>query len=120
MGEDIVFYDEPGRSKKYVKIVFIGILAFIAVYFPLFGNNLRYQIGGMLDTLFNFIGIICLALGGINITIGFLGLVAKKFYVGNVVIGALLLWIGCWLTGIVINIFGVIFGGSEVSNPGYH
>ncbi|MBD3229570.1 MAG: hypothetical protein GF329_15420 [Candidatus Lokiarchaeota archaeon] len=119
MAEDIVVYERPGQSKRYAKIIFIGILLFLAVYFPFFGNTLRYQLGGMLDTLFTFIGTVSLIMGGVNLAIGVIGFFGKKMHIGNIVIGALLLWIGCWLTGIMITIFGFTFGGSTISNPGY-
>jgi hypothetical protein len=119
--QDYVIYERPGQSKRYAKIVFMGILVFLAIYFPFFGYNMRYQLGEMLRRLFDFIGFVCLGMGAINIAVGAIGLFrGRTGGAFSLVIGALLLWIGCWLTGIVINIFGFDFGGSTVSNPGYH
>ncbi|MFX1419599.1 MAG: hypothetical protein ACFE9N_11825 [Promethearchaeota archaeon] len=68
----------------------------------------------MIDTLGSF----CLAIGGLSFLIGFVGIFTRSLHWSrNVIIGITLLWIGCWCTGAVLNLFGFLIG-EETSSGG--
>ncbi len=118
--EEIYIVEGKSQGKKYAKYIFYGIIAFLAIYMPFFGSDLRYQLGAIFDMAFNIIGWFCVFGGIIYILLGVLGLFGRNILIGRIIIGALLLWVGCWMTGIAINFFGVDFGGSSASSKGYH
>ncbi|TXT58889.1 MAG: membrane protein of unknown function [Promethearchaeota archaeon] len=110
-----------GQGKKYAKYMFYAIIAFVAIYFPFFGGSeLRYKLGVVFDMIFNLLGMLCIFGGIIYILLGILGLIGRRIAIGKIIIGGLLLWIGCWMTGIAFNFFGVTFGGSSIGSYGYH
>jgi len=116
-----VFDSRKGiKNSKTVYLVFGGIVAFLLLY-PFFALNLRYQTGYIFAKVFDFIGTICLMGGGfftaysiLNVLVGGRSLNLKMLTTGIV-----FLWIGCWLTGSVLTIFGVNIGNNNTS-PGYH
>lgn len=116
--ESIIIYQEKG-TKKSVWIIF-GILVFIAIYVPIFGNNLRYQAGTLIKAVFNSLGTISIFLGGVLIFFGILKLLLnKRISIGTLVFGVLLLWIGAFLTDTPFELFGFLLGGSKPPS-GYH
>ncbi len=54
--------------------------------------------------------------------LGVVGIFTKSHnWTKHVIIGIVLLWVGCWCTGIVIDFFGLDIGGSNPSGgSGYH
>ena len=53
--------------------------------------------------------------------IGVVGLFTKsRYWVRHVVVGVILLWIGAWCTGAIINILGFDIGPDTNSGSGYH
>jgi hypothetical protein len=108
------------REQPIFKYVVIGILIFIFVYFPFFATNLRYTLGSSLSLIFDAIGSLCLMVGGLFLAVGIMGMFTRGYnWVGNLLVGIMLLYIGCWLTGAVLNIMGFEFGDSN-SSGGYH
>ena len=96
--------------------IFVGILVFLFVFFPIFGLNWRYQIGGILSILIDGVGTFCLTVGGLFTLVGFVGIFSRsKHWARNVVVGIALLWIGCWCTGAVLNLFGIPIGDATSS-----
>jgi len=130
MTEVIVYPQQnQGQAKTYIKWVFYGIIIFLAVIFPFFGHEIRSQLGtifrGLFNTVFNIIGMLCIFGGIIYILLGIFGLFSRRFSFKQIILGALLLWVGCWMTGIVFNFFGVDFGSSSgssgpITSSGYH
>jgi ABC-type transporter Mla maintaining outer membrane lipid asymmetry permease subunit MlaE len=121
MSEIYVIEQDKGQGRRYAKYIFLAILAFVAVYMPFFGGSkLRYQLGEIFELVFNIVGMLCIFGGAILILLGILGLLGRKISIGKIIIGALLLWIGCWMTGIAFNFFGIDFGGSSSTAKGYH
>jgi hypothetical protein len=119
--EEIYFVDSKSQGKKYAKYIYYAIIAFLAIYMPFFGGSaLRYQLGEIFQMIFNTIGMLCMFGGIILILLGILGLFGRTLEIGKIVVGGLLLWIGCWMTGIPFNFFGVNFGSSTASSQGYH
>jgi hypothetical protein len=100
--------------------ILFGIVIFIFVFFPFFGLNLRYHIGGTLSIIIDGIGSFCLIIGGLYMIIAFFGLLTNSNkWIKKVVIGATLLWIGCWCTGAVLDFFGILIGKAASGVSGY-
>lgn len=111
---------KPEKNSKWTIYMFIGIIIFIAIYFPFLAVNLRYQVGAGFSKIFDYIGGVCLTIGGALTIVSVLSLfVSKSIHTRSFLIGIVLLWIGCWCTGSVLTIFGITIG-NETSNPGYH
>ena len=71
----------------------------------------RAQIGSFLKTVLNGVGGFALAIGGLYILVGFMGVFTHNHsWVKHIVYGVVLLWIGCWCTGTVLNILGFEIG----------
>lgn len=115
--ETFVLYKEKG-AKKSIWVIF-GILAFVAIYIPFFGNNLRYQTGTILKAVFTQIGTVFIFLGCVLIFFGILKLFMNRGISKNLLLGVLLLWIGAFMTGTAFDLFGFAFGGSTIPQ-GYH
>ena len=111
---------KPQKNSKWTIFIFIGIIIFIVIYFPFFAVNLRYQIGATFSRIFDYIGGVCLTIGGAMTAISVLSLfVSRSMNTRWLILGIALLWVGCWCTGSMITIFGITIG-NETSNPGYH
>ena len=111
---------KPEKNSKCVAYTFIVIIFFIVIYFPFFAVNLRYQLGAVFSKIFDTFGVACLTIGSAMTAISILSLfISKSINTRWFILGIVLLWIGCWCTGSVLNIFGIIIG-NETSNPGYH
>ncbi len=106
-----------GRKKtsSYVYWFLFVIIAFIAVYFPFFGNNLRYQTGASFSQTFEILGTLSNTVGGLLLFWGFSTLICSKKLsaVPIMIAGALLMFLGTWL--IDPSSIGFISTG-----PGYH
>lgn len=109
-------------SSKRIMAIFFVLLVFVFIFFPIFGLNWRFQIGGVLSTLIDGIGSICLTIGGLLFLWGLVGVFTQSsHWARNVIIGVVLLWIGCWCTGAVLNLFGTIIGDATSSGgSGWH
>ncbi|MFX1478046.1 MAG: hypothetical protein ACFFCI_07930 [Promethearchaeota archaeon] len=101
-------------------LVIAGILFFILIFFPLYGITLRYQIGSIFRTIFSFVGKICLFLGImlaiISLAGAFVHQISWKLFLSAVI----LLWIGCWLTGAMVNLMGLRIGDTNRGSGGYY
>ena len=90
-----------GRKKtsSYVYWFVFVIIAFVAIYFPFFGNNLRYQAGATFSQTFKILGTICNTIGGLFMVWGLASLFLSKNLgaVKIMIIGALILFLGSWL-----------------------
>ncbi|MFW9941338.1 MAG: hypothetical protein ACFFFT_09875 [Candidatus Thorarchaeota archaeon] len=111
---------KPERNSKWTIYIFMGIIIFVVIYFPFFAINLRYQVGATFTKIFDYIGGICLMVGGAMTLISVLSLfISRSIHTRWFILGIVLLWIGCWCTESMLTIFGVAIG-NEPTNPGYH
>ncbi|MFX0167326.1 MAG: hypothetical protein ACFE9V_18535 [Candidatus Hodarchaeota archaeon] len=111
---------KPEKSSKWVGYTFIVIIIFVVIYFPFFAVNLRYQVGATFSKVFDTFGVACLTIGSAMTIINILSIfVGRRIHTRSFIIGIILLWIGCWCTGTVLDLFGFTIG-NETSNPGYH
>jgi hypothetical protein len=110
------------RNSRTGIFLFSGILVFMFFFFPFYGMNLRYQVGFVFSKIFDTIGMMCLFAGGIAVSISLIGiLLGRSINTKTFILGIVLLWVGCWCTGAVLNLFGSTIGRSGGSgNPGYH
>ena len=112
-----------GKTKKRAMIyVFFGIAVFVLFFFPFFGLNLRYQIGSSLALIINGLGTFSLAIGALFLGIGIVGIFTRsRYWPKQVILGIILLWIGAWCTGAMVEIFGLTIGGpNKTGGSGYH
>ena len=110
----------PERNSKWTIYMFMGIIIFVLIYFPFFAVNLRYKVGSTFSKIFDTIGTACLMIGGALTAISLLSLfVSRSIRTRWLLVGIVLLWIGCWCTGSVLSIFGITIG-NDTANPGYH
>ena len=102
--------------------VFFGIIIFIVVFYPFFAVNLRFQLGEIFQVIFDTIGFMCFAVGSVLLIFTLVNVfLGGRIKVGWMIAGIVLLWIGCWSTGAVLNLFGFTFGESTSSGgSGYY
>ena len=116
-------YYLPGYKNKSRSMIFIivGVVIFIGVIFPFFAMNLRYQAGFIFSEIFDSIGMLCLTLGGLLTLISVLSIFAQRsMNMRYFIMGIVLLWVGCWCTGTVIEFFGFTVGNEHTAGGGYH
>lgn len=108
------------KSSRTIYYIYGGIVAFLILY-PFVAVNLRFQTGYIFSKMFDFIGGICLMGGGFFTAVSILNVVVgrRSLNLKMLTTGIVFLWIGCWLTGSVLNILGVNIG-NEHTSPGYH
>jgi len=107
------------RKSNKVFLAFLGILGFVAIYVPFFGSNLRYMTGTAFKLIFTNVGNFCLIVGCTLFVINILKIFYGQFKVKGLLMSALLLWIGAFLTGVPFEFMGIIFGGNQPPQ-GYH
>ena len=109
---------ERGKKTKPVFWIFFGILGFIALYIPFYGQNIRYRTSTYLSGSLTYIGNILVQIGVFFLIWGLTSLVCTKSFrsLKPMVVVFLLLYIGMWF--ISPNI-GAGFGPSTTSK-GYH
>lgn len=115
----IVIIQEKRRKPNKAFLVFLGILGFVAIIVPFFGSNLRYMTSTTFRLIFSYLGNFCLIIGGALLAINILKVFGKKIDIKGFLVSVLLLWIGCFLTGMSFEIMGFIIGGSQPPQ-GYH
>ena len=118
---DYVILERKGRGVKWVYWIFFGIIGFIAIYVPFFGTNLRYQMSFGFSKVFNIMGTLAMVIGGLMAFFGFAKIfVGGKGGIKSLILGGLMLWIGCWCLGIP-SIWDVFSQGSGTGGSGgYH
>jgi len=119
-----VRYYIPNQRKRSgtTKYVFFGIIVFVLFFFPFYGMNLRYQLGTIFSEIFDKIGMLCLMIGGIMLLFSFIGIFASRSVNTKYLIaGIILLWVGSWSTGAILNLFGFTIGeGTSSGGSGWH
>ena len=110
-----------GGTSRWIYITFFCIIAFSFVFFPFYAVNLRYQIGYIFRQILDGIGWISLTLGSLLTALSILSLFTggRSMRTSTLIVGIVLLWIGCWVTGSVFNLFGITIGNERASG-GYH
>ncbi|MHA1376257.1 MAG: hypothetical protein ACTSR7_18420 [Promethearchaeota archaeon] len=114
--------DHYGRRNRTSRLTIfvIGLVLFLLVFMPFYGITLRYYIGTSFRLVFDYLGNVFQTVGGFTllIVVGKL-FIGKKIWVGGMVIGLLLLYMGAFLTGGTLVLFGMtIF--QPGTTPGFH
>jgi len=120
--DGIIIYVDNGRKRRKnpITLVFLAILAMIAVYIPFFGSTLRYQTSQTFQNIFEIIGSLSKLIGILTAGYGFLSIFApRRVKLGALLAGGLMLWIGCFLTYTPFTLFGITLGGGHPP-VGYH
>ena len=110
------------RNKKRgssILWVFFGVIGFIAIYFPLFGSNLRFTVGTFFSQAFRTLGTICLTLGVLIMVWGFLTLICTRSMkaISFMLLGFFLMLLGSFF--LEPGNLGIISNGEKVPK-GYH
>ena len=86
----------------------------------MFGNTLRYQTSQLFQEIFNTLGSFAKLAGMLLVAYGFLSVfLSKRINIGALIFGAVMLWIGSFLTYTPFTFFGLTIG--EALPPiGYH
>ncbi len=63
---------EGGKKGYIVLWIFMGIILFITILYPIFGINLKYQIGTAISTTLIKLGSILIMVGTIILILGFI------------------------------------------------
>ena len=116
---DSIIIKEENKKSSMIFWVFFGIIGFLAIYFPIFGSNLRFQTGAMLSKVFTTAGTILVTLGALMFVWGLFMLFCGKSGSGVkvMILGFVMMFLG----GYFINpaFIGVGSTGKEVPK-GYH
>ena len=111
-------YRNYGYRRSILTFAIIGITIFIFVYFPFFATNLRYTVGSLLRKVFDTIGSVCIVAGVLYLSVALFELYSRGHnWTKKVLVGVVLLYVGCWLTGIPFALSSKIGDGSSA---GYH
>ena len=110
-----------GKSSRWIYIAFFCIIVFLLVFFPFYGINLRYRVGFIFRQIFDTIGGISLTIGGFLTALSLLSLFmgGRSIRLRWLIMGVVLLWVGCWCTGAVVDLFGTTIG-TDRPTGGYH
>lgn len=110
-----------GKSQRWIYFVFFCIIAFVLVFFPFYAINLRYQLSYIFGQIFDTIGWISMTIGGLLTMLGVFSILTggRSLQFRYLILGIVLLWIGCWCTGAVVDLFGITIGNDRPSG-GYH
>jgi len=100
-------------------MVLFGIAIFVLVFFPFYGLTLRFHIGYVLKKLFDTIGRYSLIGGTFLIILCLISVfLERKIRLRWFIVAIVLLWVGSWTTGIIIDIWGFIIGTPENTGGG--
>ena len=107
------------RTNKLTFFV-IGMVLFIVVFMPIYGTTLRYYIGTSFRLVFDYLGNVFQAVGTLTlIIVGIQLFFYRKISFGGMAIGLLLLYMGAFLTGGTVVIFGMTLY-QPTNTPGFH
>lgn len=116
--EQIILYKQ--KSKTLVYLIF-GIIVFLLVFFPLYGFSLKFQLGIYLRKIFDIIGVLCLTFGGFLLILCIASLfLGRSARTRTFIVAVVLIWVGCWMSGIAVELFGFTLGNKEAGTGGYN
>ena len=108
-----------GRTSKFTFFV-IGMVLFILVFMPFYGITLRYFIGTSFRLVFDYLGKVFQLIGFlILLIVGGKLMYYKKISFSGMAIGLLLLYMGAFLTGGTVVVFGITLY-QPTNTPGFH
>ena len=115
--------DEGHRGRRRtsrITIFVIGMVLFLLVFMPFYGITLRYYIGTSFRLVFDYLGKVFQTVGGVTLLIvGAKAIFYRKISFGGMVAGLVLLYMGAFLTGGTVVIFGMTLY-QPGTTPGFH
>jgi len=115
--------DEGHRGRRrtsWITIFVIGVVLFLLVFMPFYGITLRYYIGTSFRLVFDYLGKIFQTVGGLTLLIVGARLIFNhKISINGMTAGLLLLYMGAFLTGGTLVLFGMTLY-QPTTTPGYH
>lgn len=104
--KEIVIIQEKEKGHKWVYWTFFSVVLFVAVYFPFFAPNLKYQVGTVASQIFFLIGGLCYFFGFLFIIWGIVTIFCGRSFNGVklLIVGVLLIWIASYFAAPTINI----------------
>ena len=114
-------YPKQGRKGNMIFWVFFGILAFACIYFPFFGQNLRYQVGNFVSDIFSQMGYYIFMGGSFCMAFAFLSALSKKFgkCAKFALIGGAMILLGLWFWNPGL-LAGLMSFGQKPFSRGYY
>lgn len=115
----VIVLNKSDKKSKVVFWVFFGIIAFLAIWFPFFGPDLRFKTSATLSKAFTSVGTILVTFGVIMFMWGMLSLFCGRTSAGVkvMVLGAVLIFLGGYF--ITPSLVGAGSTGKRVPR-GYH
>jgi len=115
--------DESHRGRRRtsrITLFVIGMVLFVLVFMPFYGITLRYYIGTSFRLVFDYLGKVFQTVGGFTLLIvGAKLLIGHKIWYGGMILGLILLYMGAFLTGGTVVIFGMTLY-QPGTLPGFH
>ncbi len=117
-GNDTVVYETKSKA-NIIFWAFFGIIAFITIYFPLYGGSLRFETGSLISQVLDVFGQGCRVIGFLFMIWGLFGLLcgSKSRAVSLMIMGFMLFMISSY----IINPGSVFYAINDKELPaGYH
>ncbi len=116
---DVIIIKKENKKSSVIFWIFFGIIGFLAIYFPLFGSNLRFQTGALLSKAFTTVGTILVTFGALMFVWGLFTLFCGKSGSGVkvMILGFVMVFLGSYFINPAL--LGVGSTGKEVPK-GYH
>lgn len=116
---DQAVYVLKKKKNRFMLPIFI-IIVVIVVIMPIYGTVLRYQVSISVRLVCDYLGNIFQMIGWLYL---FLTLTAallfRKIWIRGMIYGILLLYVGAFLMGGTVTIFGLTVY-EPLANPGFH
>ena len=107
------------KRKSRFMFALIIIIVVVAIVMPIYGTTLRYQVSVSIRLMCDYLGTIFQHCGWIVLGITAIKALFRRISLGGMIAGILLLYVGAFLTGGTVTIFGMTIY-EPISNPGYH
>ncbi|TFG24943.1 MAG: hypothetical protein EU533_01635 [Promethearchaeota archaeon] len=108
------------RRKSRIMVPVLIIIGIILVIMPIYGTTLRYQVSISVRLLCDYLGSVFQMIGWWTL---FITLAKVLFYrkvsIGGMTLAILLLYVGAFLMGGTVTIFGLTVY-EPLANPGFH
>lgn len=109
MSRSNYYHNQEEKSSNTIIIILFGLVVFIFLFFPFFGGELKYHLGSMFSKIIDIIGTLSFTIGGLFFIVGVIEIFAQSGkWIRNIIVGVVLLWVGCWCSGTVIDILGFL------------
>jgi hypothetical protein len=116
--DQVNIYFMKKRKSRFIFALII-IIVVVAIVMPIYGTTLRYQVSISMRLMCDYLGTIFQHCGWILLIIAAIQALFRRIHLGWMITGILLLYVGAFLTGGTVTIFGMTIY-EPISNPGFH